>query len=298
MAKMGVDYSKLSPELVKKLKKIEANKPEYKQLRATEDLIETIAVTDEGRKKEHTEIVNHFKGLGALFTDVREQLVALNKKELPKPVDSSDKVIKALKGLGEQLSKKIEDSKVEQKIEVKSPTVKVPKTELPEITLPPPQVNVEAVDLKPLENKLKMIPAQFAKAIKSIPRTDNSGLESKLDTMIEWLESLDNQARRRPEPGVMPIVNKAGTTIDTGSGLVSEEYDYVDVEQTSATVETYTYRTGGASGTIVAVVVITYTDATKNEVDYMERASTTTTDTRITSGGDTRVTDTADVRVT
>jgi len=54
----------------------------------------------------------------------------------------------------------------------------------------------------------------------------------------------------------------------TSSGLLSGiAYDAVDVQQTSATVETYVFKSGGLAGTTVKTVVITYTDSTKENID-------------------------------
>lgn len=56
--------------------------------------------------------------------------------------------------------------------------------------------------------------------------------------------------------------------VNASSGmLVGVSYDAVDVQQTSATVETYVFKTGGISGTVVKTIVITYTDATKANID-------------------------------
>lgn len=44
-------------------------------------------------------------------------------------------------------------------------------------------------------------------------------------------------------------------------------YDYIDVQQTSSTVDTYVFKIGGSGGTTVKTVVLTYTDATKDNLD-------------------------------
>jgi len=51
-------------------------------------------------------------------------------------------------------------------------------------------------------------------------------------------------------------------TVNVGT-LVTGAYDAVTAEYPSATVEIYRYRVGGASGTIIASVTVTYTDASK-----------------------------------
>jgi hypothetical protein len=45
------------------------------------------------------------------------------------------------------------------------------------------------------------------------------------------------------------------------------DFDYVDVQQTSPTVETYVFKTGGSGGTTVRTIVVNYTDSTKSDID-------------------------------
>lgn len=61
--------------------------------------------------------------------------------------------------------------------------------------------------------------------------------------------------------GIGVDVNVAGGTL--GGGLVTVQYDTVMYTNTSTTVDTYVYKTGGTGGTTVATVTITYTDTTK-----------------------------------
>lgn len=53
----------------------------------------------------------------------------------------------------------------------------------------------------------------------------------------------------------------------TSGMLVGVSYDAVDIQQTSATVETYVFKSGGIGGSTVKTIVITYTDATKANMD-------------------------------
>lgn len=53
--------------------------------------------------------------------------------------------------------------------------------------------------------------------------------------------------------------------INVGS-LIKFDFDYYSVAYPLATQEVYTYRMGGASGTIVGVVTINYTDGTKANI--------------------------------
>jgi len=45
------------------------------------------------------------------------------------------------------------------------------------------------------------------------------------------------------------------------------DYDYIDEQQTSTSVRTYVYKLGGSGGTTVRTVVVTYTDATRADLD-------------------------------
>ena len=50
------------------------------------------------------------------------------------------------------------------------------------------------------------------------------------------------------------------------------DFDYIDCQQTSATVETYVYKQGGVSGTTVQTITVTYTAADKENLDKVEYA--------------------------
>jgi hypothetical protein len=58
---------------------------------------------------------------------------------------------------------------------------------------------------------------------------------------------------------------------DVPGALVSSDYDYISVAYTNTTTETYTYKTGGASGDTVATVVVVYTDDTKANISSVTR---------------------------
>jgi hypothetical protein len=67
--------------------------------------------------------------------------------------------------------------------------------------------------------------------------------------------------------------SKADYYLKTGSatGLLKDtKYNFASLSQTSTT-DTWTYKIGGASGTITAVIVITYTDSTKSIMSTIER---------------------------
>lgn len=57
----------------------------------------------------------------------------------------------------------------------------------------------------------------------------------------------------------------ADNSLKVSSGIVKDPFDYFSGTHT-ATSSTYTYRQGGSSGTIVAIVTVTYVDGTKREI--------------------------------
>lgn len=50
------------------------------------------------------------------------------------------------------------------------------------------------------------------------------------------------------------------------------DYDYLDVQQTSSTVDTFVFKSGGSGGTTVLTIVVTYTDSTKSDINYVSWA--------------------------
>lgn len=69
------------------------------------------------------------------------------------------------------------------------------------------------------------------------------------------------------------IGTKAGLDVSVLGGLLSGvTYDYISMALSSAdTVETYTYKSGGSGGTVVAVIVVTYTDDTRETLSSVSR---------------------------
>jgi len=55
------------------------------------------------------------------------------------------------------------------------------------------------------------------------------------------------------------------------SAFINASYDYIAVAYPTSSTETYTYKTGGASGTTVATVTVTYTDSTKQNLSSIAK---------------------------
>lgn len=69
------------------------------------------------------------------------------------------------------------------------------------------------------------------------------------------------------------FVGPEGTSLNVTvvGSLVPEMYDYISVAYPDAVTEEYTYKTGGVGGTQVALLTVTYTDASKDNVSSVAR---------------------------
>lgn len=56
----------------------------------------------------------------------------------------------------------------------------------------------------------------------------------------------------------------------TTSGISIPEHDYFSIDY-NTTFDTITYKVGGSGGTIVATVVVTFTDSSKTAISSVER---------------------------
>lgn len=71
------------------------------------------------------------------------------------------------------------------------------------------------------------------------------------------------------------VFNEETNSLDTGilSGFNLPEYDYVSMALSAAdTTETYTFKTGGSSGTTVATVTVVYTDSTREVLSSVTKS--------------------------
>jgi hypothetical protein len=82
-----------------------------------------------------------------------------------------------------------------------------------------------------------------------------------------------NQLEHDPTNHAKRVDNYVWNT-DTGlwermsTGLqAGKDFDYVDVQQTNSTTETYVFKTGGSSGTTVQTIVVVYTSSAKSDID-------------------------------
>ena len=68
--------------------------------------------------------------------------------------------------------------------------------------------------------------------------------------------------------GINTVDVASDNSLKVSSGIVKEKFDYFSGQHT-ATSSTYTYRNGGPSGSIVAIVTINYVDDQKKEIQSL-----------------------------
>jgi hypothetical protein len=86
------------------------------------------------------------------------------------------------------------------------------------------------------------------------PNAPYSGLDS--ETALRQSFSASNDALR---------------TTAAGGVLVPEKFDFVAATYPDTVTEVYTYKNGGASGTLIATVTLVYTNSTKANLSTVTR---------------------------
>lgn len=70
----------------------------------------------------------------------------------------------------------------------------------------------------------------------------------------------------------MSITPEGSAKTIMSNTLITSPFDYVGAGYPSSTVEVYTYKVGGATGSIVGVVTVSYVDATKELILSVAKA--------------------------
>lgn len=212
-----INYSKLTAE---QRDKLDAHQKTEKQFQVLSDIAditqELLNVADDSKKINELQ----FKQLGAVLTDAREQLVAINKKETPESPDFSTPVVKAINKLYEAFNK----------LEL--------KVDAPVVNVSPASVSV---DLKGIEKILKTeIPKAFNESITLIPPTVIPETPDRWDEVLEWLSSIDTASRMKPQfPSGLATAAKQDSMI-TAIGNISGTSRYTTLlDETTTTNVTY-----------------------------------------------------------
>lgn len=227
------------------------------------------------------------------------EIVKLSRTDLTPILSELSKVLQQLEALPKELPKleveKTEEVKVSNLADIKEFDYKRLeklikgldfKQPAPVVNVPQANVQVDAPNLEPIKKSL----LDVIKAVKAnkveVPKTDLS----KVEKLLEKNNKLQAEILDKPIGGGgggggngSPYTDSTGTTknvILTADGSIpvtvknsltpNVDFDYIDIQQTSATVETYVYKQGGVSGTTVQTITVTYTDSTKNDLDKVE----------------------------
>jgi soluble cytochrome b562 len=188
---------------------------------------------------------------------------------IPEPKDYKDQFTSL-----ENAIKSVEKVVKAQKLIAEAPIVNVPET----------TVNVEKPDLKPLQKSITevvnavngvVIPELSTTELEKLIKKTNKLLNDLLDKPVSSGGGGGGRATPYETSTGAPyfVVVEADGSIPVtvkNSLTPNVDFDYIDIQQTSATVETYVYKQGGASGTAVQTITVTYTDSNKNDLDKVE----------------------------
>jgi hypothetical protein len=255
---MDGKYSNLDPKTQKLLEDVQKRNPANLQLQELKSVSDKIGKVLDVLQSKVTKDERSTGDLAELLFEIRDGIDALGNMETPEAPEMPDyasPVVDAVSKLEKALSASIKAIEVNPKVDVVSPTV---------------NVDAPKIDFKGIEKVLKTdIPKAFEKAIKSMPEDtpqDYTPLIAKFDEMALLLESIDTASRMKPQmPNTLKVTNPDGSLI--GGLIPNIDYDFVDVQQTNSTTETYVFKTGGSSGTTVQTIVLVYTDSTKANIN-------------------------------
>jgi len=59
--------------------------------------------------------------------------------------------------------------------------------------------------------------------------------------------------------------------VTTNNALITDKYDYIAMTYPTTTTDVFTYKQGGASGTVVGIITITYTNSSKTTIASVAR---------------------------
>jgi len=82
--------------------------------------------------------------------------------------------------------------------------------------------------------------------------------------MVTYDDKL-NEALVQKSPGI------SAHRVTLMDGIIDFLWDYVEVTYPNTTTETYTFKTGGASGTTTGVLNVVYTDSSKANLSTVTR---------------------------
>jgi len=252
------NLSKLSPELLAKLKAIEKNSPQFKQLEAIEDIADIVQDIHSASVDNSELLESAFKQVGAVLLDSRDSLSKIAARQDPEQPDVVKPIVKAIENMQAGLAKEL------GKIEVK-PQIRLPELPTPSVTVKPTDV---VVDIAKLEKALKTLEKAVVGQIKAIPEvkpTNVSPITELQKESNEWLESIDHAVRLKPTfPNTMAIGNMPNTfplPNDQMTALTPQTYKLL-LDDTSTPNVTYVGKSAIGSATSASAWQIQKIDET------------------------------------
>ena len=257
-------------------------------------------------KTTKTEVINQLREIGtpdvkyvvSAIDDLHQTLKTHENTDLTEITGVMKQVLeeakKIPKELPEQKEVKLHDytkqlASLEKAIKAVEQVVKEQNliAEAPVINVPEAVVNVEKPDLKPLQTSIAKVVSAVNEIV--IPELDTSGLEKLIKRSNKLLNDLIDKpvssggggggGRATPYedsngiPFFVIVESDGSIPVTVKNSLTPNvDFDYIDIQQTSATVETYVYKQGGVSGTTVQTITVTYVDSSKNDLDKVEYA--------------------------
>ena len=252
------NLSKLSPELLAKLKAIEKNSPQFKQLEAIEDIADIVQDIHSASVDNSELLESAFKQVGAVLLDSRDSLSKIAARQDPEQPDVVKPIVKAIENMQAGLAKEL------GKIEVK-PQIRLPELPTPSVTVKPTDV---VVDIAKLEKALKTLEKAVVGQIKAIPEVKPTNVSPITDLQKEsneWLESIDHAVRLKPTfPNTMAIGNMPNTfplPNDQMTALTPQTYKLL-LDDTSTPNVTYVGKSAIGSATSASAWQIQKIDET------------------------------------
>lgn len=205
---MTVDYSKLDPELLKKIKEVEERSPAHKQVQALTKQNALTQLILDAVGQLNSETLRDTELTVEALQELKLAVQSLD-KEAPETPDVATPIVKAV----DKLTKQLNSKEFSPKIDVSIPEVKVPESNV--------SVNVDAPDLKGIEKLVKdNLPKAFKEAIAAIPEVEIPEAPDRWDEVLDMLQSIDTGTRmKQPFPSTMKVTNPDGTAIN-------DEIDY------------------------------------------------------------------------
>lgn len=69
----------------------------------------------------------------------------------------------------------------------------------------------------------------------------------------------------------MAVNSDGSTNIRVSNALITSPFDYIGATYPNSTTEIYSYKSGGSGGSLVGVITVIYTDASKNNIQSVTK---------------------------